>query len=85
MASGTQLAAMFEDAAIAQLDELVATGRFASRAEAVRAAVHAYLDVERRRAAGQAIVDGYLRVPETNAEMATAEDNLRRLIAEEPW
>lgn len=67
------------------LDGLVREGRFTSRAEAVRTAVHAYLDVERRRVVGEAILDGYRRVPETDDELAAAEGNLRRLIAEEPW
>ncbi len=38
-----------------------------------------------RLAAGVAILAGYQRVPETPAELRTAEENLRRLVADEPW
>jgi Arc/MetJ-type ribon-helix-helix transcriptional regulator len=40
MSSGTQLAARFGAPVVAEIDRLVAAGRFPSRAEAVRAAVH---------------------------------------------
>ena len=85
MSHGTQLAARFDAGAVKELDELIRAGRFGSRAEAVRAAVHAYLDAERRRGVGEAILEGYRRLPETDDEMAAAEANLRQLIAEEPW
>jgi Arc/MetJ-type ribon-helix-helix transcriptional regulator len=85
MPLGTQLAARFEDDAVAQLDAMVADGRFASRAEALREAVLTYLDVVRRRETGDAVLDGYGQVPETDAELQAAQGNLRRLIAEEPW
>ena len=38
-----------------------------------------------RRAVGVAIVAGYQRVPETPEELRAAEENLRRLVVEEPW
>ncbi|MGH8930226.1 MAG: ribbon-helix-helix domain-containing protein [Egibacteraceae bacterium] len=85
MTFGTQVAARLGKDDVARLDELVATGRFESRAEAVRLAVVALLDSERRRAIGEAIVAGYERVPQTREELAAAETNLATLIAEEPW
>jgi Arc/MetJ-type ribon-helix-helix transcriptional regulator len=85
MTLGTQLAARFGEPVVAEIDRLVAAGRFPSRAEAVRAAVHAYLEADRRRRVGVMIGEGYERMPETEDELATAEGNLRRLIAEEPW
>ena len=37
-----------------------------------------------RRAVGLAILAGYRRVPETPEELREAEENLRRLVADEP-
>ncbi|MEO6121758.1 MAG: hypothetical protein ABIW46_05730 [Acidimicrobiales bacterium] len=63
----------------------MAEGRFANRTEAVRFAISQLVEHERRCAVGEAIVAGYARFPETEEELATADANLRRLIAEEPW
>lgn len=67
------------------LDELVASGRFATRAEAVRAAIEQLLDTERRRDIGRRIVEGYRAAPQTDAEVATATEAAIRSIEEEPW
>jgi Arc/MetJ-type ribon-helix-helix transcriptional regulator len=67
------------------LDQIVAEGRFANRTEAVRFAIGQLVERERRAAVGEAIVAGYARLPETEEELATANANLRRLVAEEPW
>ncbi|HEY7667425.1 MAG TPA: ribbon-helix-helix domain-containing protein [Actinomycetota bacterium] len=75
---------MSEDLARA-LDDLVAAGRFATRAEAVRAAIERLVEAERRREVGRAIVQGYRRVPQTPAEVAAATAAATRAIDEEPW
>lgn len=80
-----QLALRIPNELAHQLDELVATGRFATRTDAVRSAIASLVERERRRAVGEAVVAGYRRIPETAEELATAEQNLRRLITEEPW
>jgi Arc/MetJ-type ribon-helix-helix transcriptional regulator len=67
------------------LDELVSTGRFATRAEAVRAAIEQLLDAERRHAIGLRILQGYTDVPQTDAEVAAATEAAVRSIQEEPW
>ena len=67
------------------LDELVASGRFATRAEAVRAAIEGLLDAERRRQIGQRIVEGYTAIPQTDAEVASATQAAIASIEEEPW
>ncbi len=85
MPGNTQLAARFDDEQVAEIDELVSTGRFASRADAVRHAVAAYLEAERRRKVGEAIAEGYRRVPQTDEEIAGAEAAARAMILEEPW
>ncbi len=83
--SGTQVAVRLTVDDVGGIDALIAEGRFGSRAEAVRSAVEVFLDQERRRAEGGAIAEGYRRIPQTPAEVARAESNLRRLIEEEPW
>jgi Arc/MetJ-type ribon-helix-helix transcriptional regulator len=80
-----QLALRIPDELATELDGLVSAGRFASRTEAVRNAIADLVEREGRRAVGDAIVAGYRRFPETAEEQATAEQNLRRLIIEEPW
>jgi Arc/MetJ-type ribon-helix-helix transcriptional regulator len=45
------------------LDALVAEGRFETKADAIRAAIESLLDVDRRRRIGEAIVEGYRRIP----------------------
>ncbi|MGH9156288.1 MAG: ribbon-helix-helix domain-containing protein [Acidimicrobiales bacterium] len=80
-----QLAIRIPDELTEGLDHLVAEGRFANRTEAVRYAIAQLVDIERRAAVGAAIVAGYAMIPETAEELATAEANLQRLVAEEPW
>jgi Arc/MetJ-type ribon-helix-helix transcriptional regulator len=67
------------------LDRLVATGRFATRAEAVRAAIEQLVDAERRREVGRAIVRGYERIPQTDVEVAMASAAATRAVEAEPW
>ena len=42
-------------------------------------------DQHRRQLIGEAIVEGYRRVPETDEELQWAEQNARWMISEEPW
>lgn len=67
------------------LDDLVERGVYASRAEAVRAGIRAITELDRRTQTDRAIVDGYRRVPPTEAEFDAAVASLRDAIAEEPW
>lgn len=85
MSSGTQLAARFESVIVERVDELVAEGRFTSRADALRHALSTYLAGERRQRMGEAVADGYRRVPQSDDELAGAEASARAMIAEEPW
>jgi Arc/MetJ-type ribon-helix-helix transcriptional regulator len=68
-----------------QLEALVASGRFETKADAVRAAVEALVDMERRADVGRRIVEGYQRVPQDDADVAAAHDAATRSIDEEPW
>jgi Arc/MetJ-type ribon-helix-helix transcriptional regulator len=80
-----QLVTRLDAALVSELDQLVAEGVFTSRSEAVRLGLARLVDDERRRRVGQAIVDGYRRVPQTPAERADIDDQTRRLVDEEPW
>lgn len=80
-----QLAIRIAEELAVGLNDLVERGRYATRTEAVRAAISELIERERRAAIGEAIVLGYQRQPETSEELAIADGNLRRLIAEEPW
>lgn len=68
-----------------ELDEVVARGDFASRAEAVRMAIARLVDGERRRREGAAIADGYRRLPQTDDEVERATAAAIASIHQEPW
>lgn len=70
---------------LALLDELVDRGVYETRAAAVRAGIEAVVELDRRHQDDRAIVEGYRRVPPTDAEKAAAIASLRDAIAEEPW
>lgn len=80
-----QIAVRLSDDLAGRLDEAVRRGAFPSRAEAVRVAIGELLDSLRRRELGAAIVEGYRRQPQSDDEVAAAEDAAIRSINEEPW
>jgi Arc/MetJ-type ribon-helix-helix transcriptional regulator len=80
-----QIAVRLPEELLGELDELVASGVYESRAAAVRAGVEAITALERRQRTDRAIVDGYRRMPLTAAEHDAAIASLRDAIAEEPW
>lgn len=80
-----QIAVRLSEERLALLDELVARGVYESRAAAVRAGIDVVVELDRRRAADTAIVQGYHDMPPTEAERAAAIASLREAIAEEPW
>jgi Arc/MetJ-type ribon-helix-helix transcriptional regulator len=80
-----QIAVRIPDALVRALDDVVADGRFETRADAVRAALVAFVDRERRAEVGRRIVEGYRRVPQDDAEVAGAEEAAGGSIDEEPW
>jgi Arc/MetJ-type ribon-helix-helix transcriptional regulator len=67
------------------LEELVSEGRFETKADAIRAAIRALVDQERRHQIGERIAEGYRRVPQTDDEVAAAAAAAIRSIHEEPW
>ncbi len=80
-----QVVTRLDDKLVADLDGLVADGFVASRSEGVRIALERLVDEQRRRRIGAEIVAGYERCPETDEELAQAEQATRALIEEEPW
>jgi Arc/MetJ-type ribon-helix-helix transcriptional regulator len=80
-----QIAVRIPDALAESLDELVASQRFESKAEAVRTALEALVEAERRRRVGELIAEGYRRIPQDDDEVDAATKAAIRSIHEEPW
>jgi Arc/MetJ-type ribon-helix-helix transcriptional regulator len=80
-----QIAIRIPDIIAGQLEELVASGRFDTKADAVRAALEALIDAERRADVGRRIVEGYRKVPQDDVEVAAAAEAASRSIDEESW
>ena len=80
-----QIAIRIPNALAKRLEELVGSGRFDTKADAVRAALEALIDAERRADVGRRIVEGYRRVPQDDVDVAAAADAASRSIDEEPW
>ena len=75
----------FPNLKLAMLDDLVARGVYGTRAAAVRGGIDVLVELDRRRQEDVAIIDGYQRVPPTDAERLAAVASLRAAIAAEPW
>ena len=80
-----QIAVRLEDELVAQVDQLVRSGVATSRSHAVRDALRALVDQQRRRSVGEAIAEGYRRLPQTDSELAWSDEATVAMIAEEPW
>ena len=80
-----QIAVRLDDELVAQVDQLVRSGVVASRSQAVRDGLRSLVDQRRRRAVGEAIVEGYRRLPQTDEEIAWSDEATAAMIAEEPW
>lgn len=70
---------------LARLDDLVESGAYESRAAVVRAGIEAIAQLEQQRRIDRAIVDGYERLPPTEAEDHAAVASLIEAILDEPW
>ena len=80
-----QLVTRIDDSTAEAIDELVASGKFSSRSEAVRAGIDRLLDESRRSKTALLILAGYQRLPETSDELDLARRATIAMIAEEPW
>ena len=83
--STEQIAVRVPTELLRKLDALVEEGIYPSRAEALRRGIEIVTRLEQRRAVDREIVDGYERLPQTDAEERAALTSLREAIAEEPW
>lgn len=81
----TQVVARLDDDLVAAIDDMVRDGLFESRSDAIRIAVRRVVDERRRHKIGQAIIEGYRRIPVTAEETAWAEAATIAMIEEEPW
>lgn len=80
-----QLVTRVDDDLAAAVDRLVEAGVVASRSEAVRFGLEQLVDRFRRAEIGQAIARGYREHPQSDTEVAWADESSVRMIAEEPW
>jgi Arc/MetJ-type ribon-helix-helix transcriptional regulator len=80
-----QIAVRIPDELAESLEDLVSEGRFETKAEAIRAALQALVDQERRRKVGELIADGYRRIPQDEDELEAARRAAIRSIEQEPW
>jgi Arc/MetJ-type ribon-helix-helix transcriptional regulator len=80
-----QLVTRVEDGLVKQIDELVHQGVVDSWSEAVRIALHTFIDQHHRGRVGAEIVEAYRRLPQTETEVGWSDDATRQMIAEEPW
>jgi Arc/MetJ-type ribon-helix-helix transcriptional regulator len=80
-----QIAVRIPDALAEALEDLVSRGGFETKADAIRAALEALVEAERRRRVGELIADGYRRIPQDDDDVEAARLAAIRSIEEEPW
>lgn len=84
-----QIAIRIPDELAESLEDLVASGRFETRAQAVRTALEELIETERRRRIGRLIAEGYERTPQgetdelAEAASASARSTLGAMEREE--
>ena len=75
-----QVAVRLSEPLLERIDALVGSGRFETRADAIRAGIEELIDRERRREIGAAIAEGYTRVPQAEER----EDELGTFPLDDP-
>jgi Arc/MetJ-type ribon-helix-helix transcriptional regulator len=81
----TTVAFRISDDLVAEVDELVASGRFATRTEAFRTALEGLVRARREAIIDEAIVAGYLAEPQGDGDVEVARAALRAMLDEESW
>ena len=81
----TTVAIRLPDELVDGVDRLVAADRYSTRTDVIRSAVEALLTAHREAELDRIIVEGYVRQPESDDELAAATAATRALIEEEPW
>jgi Arc/MetJ-type ribon-helix-helix transcriptional regulator len=67
------------------IDELIAEGVVESRSDAVRKGLRALIEQARRRRTAEAIIAGYTERPQSDDEVAWADQATVQMILDEPW
>jgi Arc/MetJ-type ribon-helix-helix transcriptional regulator len=80
-----RLVTRIDDSTAASIDALVAEGVVTSRADAVRRGLALVIEQARRARIATAIIAGYRERPQTDEELARAEEIGVRMIDQEPW
>lgn len=80
-----QIAVRIPDDLAAELEALVTSGSFETKADAVRAGLEALIEARRRADLGARIADGYRAIPQDEEIEAAARRAAIRSIHEEPW
>jgi Arc/MetJ-type ribon-helix-helix transcriptional regulator len=80
-----QIAVRIPDDLADSLENLVSSGTFETKAEAIRAALERLVEAERRRRVGELVADGYRRIPQVDDDVEAARQAAIRSIEEEPW
>jgi Arc/MetJ-type ribon-helix-helix transcriptional regulator len=73
------------DDRVSAIDDIVASGSYASRASVIIDAIDRLVAELESEAIDRAIVEGYRRIPSTREEDEWAEWSARASIREEPW
>ena len=81
----TQLVTRIDAELARSIDRLIADGVVESRSDAVRKGLRALIEQTRRSSTADAIIAGYTNRPQTDEEVAWADEATLRMIAEEPW
>ena len=81
----TQLVTRVDDELVTAIDQLIADGAAESRSDAVRQGLQWMADRHRRTRTGEAIAEGYRRLPQADDETGWADQATIDMIAEEPW
>lgn len=81
----TQIALKVPDDLVAAVDQLVASGRFESRSDAIRFGIGLAVGQARRDEIDHAFIEGYRRNPQTDEELADAKRLAIASIEDEPW
>ena len=81
----TQLVARIDNDLAKSIDRLIAEGVVESRSDAVRKGLQALIEQTRRRRTADAIIAGYTDHPQTDGEVAWADEATVQMIADEPW
>ncbi len=81
----TQLVTRVDPELVDGIDELIAEGVVESRSDAVRQGLRTLIEQTRRRRTAAAIITGYTHQPQTDHEVAWADEATVQMITDEPW